>query len=163
MLRTLLVLGWVCSLVLLAGGLATAAGTASSSSSGATSAKKPSDFKSVGDDDDSADAAKDAAASVKDEKPVLSDNEEIQTGTVSVIRKNGLNEVFFKDLKESYFIPSGSKNYGIYKAFMDAQKKTSKVTFRANKKSRQVISMEDASADPKNKSPDAGALSGGSK
>jgi hypothetical protein len=122
--------------------------------------KKISDFKDVGGEDIEVtekptkgstqdDATEAAAATVKDEKPALKENEEMLSGTVNVIRKLGMTEVFFKDLKDSYFIPSGSKNYSIYKAFEESNKKGNKVSFKANKKSRQVISIEDGSADAK--------------
>lgn len=68
--------------------------------------------------------------------------EESLSGTVKLIRKIGMTEVFFTDLKESYFIPSGSKNYSIFKAFSESQKKGTKVSFKVNKKSRQVVDIE---------------------
>jgi hypothetical protein len=112
--------------------------------------KKITDFQPVGDDDsensETADAKK-IAESIKEVKPKLNDNEETLTGTVSVMRRNNnMTEAFFKDLKESYFVPSGSKNYEVFKALQDSSKKGTKVTFKANKKSRQVISLEDAPA-----------------
>lgn len=74
--------------------------------------------------------------------------EESLSGTVKVMRKNGMTEVFFSDLKESYFIPSGSKNYGIFKALTESQKRGSKVSFKVNKKSRQVLDIEASTPTP---------------
>ncbi|MBC7371154.1 MAG: hypothetical protein H7326_06295 [Bdellovibrionaceae bacterium] len=129
--------------------------------------KKISDFKEVGGEDDAPTShSKEAVAadSAEAEKPKLKDTEEILTGTVTVMRKITLTEAFFKELKDSYYIPSGSKNYPIFKAFTESSKKGTKVTFKANKKSRQVISMEDAPvpvtpANPATPKSDAGTSS----
>ena len=107
--------------------------------------KGPTDFKPV----EGEDVAESVAVSESEsEKPKLKDTEEVLTGTVTVMRKITLTEAFFKDLKESYYIPAGSKNYPIFKAFTESSKKGTAVTFKVNKKSRQVISMEDAPANP---------------
>lgn len=108
-----------------------------------TGTKEITDFQEVGEEEDSVEEE-------AEKKPVLGENEELLSGRVSVIRKLGSTEVFFKDLKDSYYIPSGAKNYSIYKAFEASSKKGNKVHFKANKKSRQVISLEDEGSASKN-------------
>lgn len=66
--------------------------------------------------------------------------EEVQlAGQPKIIRNMGKLEVFFKDLSDSYFIPSGNKQYEINKIFEQAIKKGTIVSFKAGKKSRQII------------------------
>jgi len=114
----------------------------------AADTKKVSDFKEVGgEDSDAGEVSKAEAQSEKENKvgrPSLKENEEVMSGTVNVIRKIDMTEVFFKDLKESYFIPSGSKNYSIYKAMEQSQKKGTKISFKVNTKSRRIVDLSEA-------------------
>ncbi|RYZ78932.1 MAG: hypothetical protein EOP06_28145 [Proteobacteria bacterium] len=116
---------------------------------------KPSDFKPVGDDVDSKvevqskKKPKDAADAnteepVDEKKPELKPNEEMISGTVNVIRKITMTEVFFKDLKESYFIAPGSASYGVFRALEQSRKTGKPVAMKVNKKSRQIISIDEA-------------------
>lgn len=96
-----------------------------------------SDFKEVGEETQE-------AAAEEVEKTKLGENEKILSGTVRVIRKIELTEVFFKDLNDSYFIPSGRAYSSIYKALEESMKKGTSVSFKANTKSRRVLSLESA-------------------
>jgi hypothetical protein len=106
---------------------------------------KASDFKEVKVDEQEVSASEEET-----EKPKLNghlnDSEEILSGTVRVIRKIGMIEVFFKDLKESYYIPSGGQHSAIFKALDESRKKGTPVSFKANTKSRRVLSLETAPA-----------------
>jgi hypothetical protein len=108
---------------------------------------KASDFKEVGADEQEISSGENNKSLQKEEeaeKPKLEENEEILSGTVRVIRKIEMTEVFFKDIKDSYYIPSGSKYSSIYKALNESMKKGTQVSFKANTKSRRVISLESA-------------------
>jgi len=121
---------------------------AAATEAAAKKTSKGSGFVEIGDEaEDAAESAE--IAEKKEEKPALKDTEEILSGTVKIMRKNGLTEAFFKDLKESYFIPSGAMNHTIFKAFEASSKTGKKVTFKANKKSRQVLSLESDAPDKK--------------
>jgi hypothetical protein len=107
---------------------------------------KASDFKEVLSSDE-AEVTEGAAASVEEEpKVVLKDNEQILSGSVRVLRKIDKTEVFFKDLKDSYFISSGTNYSSLFKAFDQSQKDGKPVSFKVNTKSRQVLSLESAPA-----------------
>lgn len=82
------------------------------------------------------------------------ENEATLTGTVRVMRKIEHTEVFFKDLPDSYVIPSGNKYSSIYNAMTESQKNGTAVTFRANTKSRRVLSMEAAGEKNRDKTGD---------
>lgn len=118
-----------------------------------TSGMAASDFKEV-------ESADDVAATVKIEKSAEGDSaadteskknpDEVSlSGTVNVIRKISVTEVFFKDLKDSYVIPSGSQHSQIYKALEESRKKGTPVSFRANSKSRRIVSIESGSSEKK--------------
>lgn len=114
---------------------------------------KASDFKDVGGEEES--AAEDAghkSTSSEAAKPAVAENEELVSGTVRVIRKLTMTEVFFKDLKDSYFIPSGANYSSIYKACQESEKKGSPVGLKVNNKSRRILSVESSAI----KSPAAG-------
>ncbi len=96
------------------------------------------DFKEVGEGNQE--------AILDTERPKASDNEELLSGTVRVIRKIEMTEVFFKDLKDSYYIPSGNKYSSIYKALDESMKKGTQVSFKANAKSRRILSLESTPA-----------------
>jgi hypothetical protein len=115
---------------------------------------KASDFKEVISQDET-DVSQEAAASVEEEpKVVLKDNEQILSGSVRVLRKIDKTEVFFKDLKDSYYISSGTNYSSLFKAFDQSQKDGKAVSFKVNTKSRQVLSLESAPV----KSPSAPAV-----
>ncbi|MGZ3743207.1 MAG: hypothetical protein ACXWRE_01995 [Pseudobdellovibrionaceae bacterium] len=99
---------------------------------------KASDFKEVGEDSPEIKEVEEKSSN----PPVLSSEEAILSGTVRVIRKIDMTEAFFKDLKDSYFIPSGSKYSSIYKALDESMKKGTAVSFKANTKSRRILSVE---------------------
>lgn len=80
----------------------------------------------------------------EDVKTALKDNEEILSGTVRVIRRIEMTEVFFKDLNGSYIIPSGPQYSSIYKALEESQKKGGAVSFKANTKTRRILTLEDS-------------------
>lgn len=106
---------------------------------------KASDFKEIGADEEAEVTTPDAAESTDlAAKPPLAANEELVSGTVRVIRKMGMTEVFFKDLKDSYFIPSGANYSTIYKACQESEKKGQPVSFKVNSKSRRILSLEAA-------------------
>jgi hypothetical protein len=94
---------------------------------------KAGDFVELGDD---------SSPPLVQPAPV-NENEKTFSGTVRVLRKIDHTEVFFKDLPDSYVIPSGNSYSSIYKAFMNSQKTGASVTFKANIKSRRVLSIED--------------------
>lgn len=83
------------------------------------------------------------ASSLEEGLPVLKKNEEILSGRVRVMRKIDRTEVFFLDLKDSYFLPGGSAYSSLYRAFAESQKNGQAVTFKVNTKSRQVLSLEE--------------------
>jgi len=85
-----------------------------------------------------------SAFSAEEGPPVLKKNEEILSGRVRVMRKIDRTEVFFLDLKDSYFLPGGSASSSLYKAFAESQKNGQAVTFKVNTKSRQVLSLEES-------------------
>lgn len=106
-----------------------------------------SDFKEVLSEDDAPggsekDPAKNSQESVQASS--LKENEALLSGHVRVMRKIDKTEVFFKDLKDSYIIPSGSSYGGLFKAFEQSQKKGTTVHFKANIKTRQILSLESA-------------------
>ncbi|WP_413287523.1 hypothetical protein [Bdellovibrio sp. HCB337] len=107
---------------------------------------KNAGFKEVhSSDESSTETSSDSeAASTKEEEPkvVLKENEEILSGTVRIIRKIDETEVFFKDIKDSYFIPSSPSHNAIFKALSESQKKGTSVSFKANTKTRRIVSME---------------------
>lgn len=115
---------------------------------------KASDFKDVGAEEEGTVESGEAPSKETDAaKPRLGENEEMVSGTVRIIRKLDMTEVFFKDLKDSYFIPSGA-NYGsIFKACQESEKKGSPVGLKVNNKSRRILSVESSAA----KSPAVGA------
>jgi len=103
---------------------------------------KASDFKELGTEDEHEETAATATSAAESTKPATNENEELVSGTVRIIRKIEMTEVFFKDLKDSYFIPSGA-NYGsIYKACQESEKKGSRVGLKVNKKTRRILSVE---------------------
>lgn len=99
-------------------------------------------------DESDVESSSDAETSSSESEPkvVLKEDEEILSGTVRIIRKIDNTEVFFKDIKDSYIIPSGSGYSTIFKAMEQSQKKGSAVSFKANTKSRRVLSMESSKA-----------------
>jgi len=107
---------------------------------------KASDFKEVISGDES--EVTEGAPAKEDEEPkvVLKDNEQILSGSVRVLRKIDKTEVFFKDLKDSYYISSGNNYSSLFKAFDQSQKDGKPVSFKVNTKSRQVLSLESAPA-----------------
>lgn len=114
-------------------------------SSSSSSLPKAGDFVEV----DSADSAEDSAANEETAAaPEMNPDEAVLTGTVRVMRKLNHTEVFFKDLKDSYIIPSGNSYYSLYKAFNDSEKTGSAVSFKANTKARRVLSLADGPASP---------------
>jgi hypothetical protein len=114
---------------------------------------KASDFKDVGSEDESAtEDSNTKTTSSEGAKPAMAENEELVSGTVRVIRKLTMTEVFFKDLKDSYFIPSGMNYSSIYKACQESEKKGSPVGLKVNTKSRRILSVESSAV----KSPAAG-------
>jgi hypothetical protein len=108
------------------------------------SAKKSGGFVEIGEgaDDGAADSSTEDTAA----KPALKDNEQVLSGTVRVMRKNGLTEVFFKDLPESYFVPSGVGYSSLYKSLAESEKKGTAVSFKVNTKSRRILSLEDSAS-----------------
>lgn len=100
---------------------------------------KASDFKEVGEAEEVS-----TPSEVAPEAAKLAASEQIFSGTVRVIRKIDMTEVFFKDLKDSYYIPSGSQYSSIYKALDESMKKGTAVGFKANTKSRRILSLESA-------------------
>jgi len=102
---------------------------------------KASDFKDVGGDESSV-AEETADATGDSAKPQLAEGESLVSGTVRVIRKLNMTEVFFKDLKDSYFIPSGGEYNSIYKACQESEKKGIAVGLKVNTKSRRILSVE---------------------
>lgn len=121
---------------------------------------KASDFKNVDEDetatssDKSTEKSTDKTTTAEDEKSKLGENEEVVSGTVRVIRRIQMTEVFFKDLKDSYFIPSGSNYSSIYKACQESEKKGAPVGMKVNTKSRRILSLEQVAP---TKSPATGA------
>lgn len=114
---------------------------------------KASDFKDVGSDEDSvSEESTEKSSGTETAKPKTAENEEMVSGTVRVIRKLDMTEVFFKDLKDSYFIPSGAGYSSIYKACQESEKKGSPVGLKVNTKSRRILSVESSAV----KSPAAG-------
>lgn len=104
---------------------------------------KASDFKDIGSEDEAATEDTNGKTSGSEAaKPAMADNEELVSGTVRVIRKLTMTEVFFKDLKDSYFIPSGANYSSIYKACQESEKKGSPVGLKVNTKSRRILSVE---------------------
>lgn len=117
---------------------------------------KASDFKDIGSGDsatdkttsktsdkaDKVDTDKKDGVDGDESKPNLKDNEEVLSGTVHIMRKAGQTEVFFKDLKESYYIPSGNNHNAIFKACETSQNKGTKMSFKANTKTRQILSLQ---------------------
>ncbi|HEY8270642.1 MAG TPA: hypothetical protein VIG33_07110 [Pseudobdellovibrionaceae bacterium] len=99
-----------------------------------------SDFKEVGEEiQEVQEVSKD-----EERRPQLGENEKILSGTVRIIRKLEMTEVFFKDLNDSYYIPSGRGYSAIYKALEESSKKGTPVSFKANTKNRRVLSLESA-------------------
>lgn len=114
---------------------------------------KASDFKDVSSEDESVtEDSNGKTTSSEGAKPAMAENEELVSGTVRVIRKLTMTEVFFKDLKDSYFIPSGMNYSSIYKACQESEKKGSPVGLKVNTKSRRILSVESSAV----KSPAAG-------
>lgn len=112
-----------------------------------------SDFKEIGEE-----TSEEVSGEVSEEAAVkLEANEEVLSGTVRVLRKIGMTEVFFKDLKESYYIPSGRNYSSIFKACEDSAKKNSRISFKVNSKSRRILSLEQA---PAGKETSSGATGG---
>lgn len=115
-------------------------------------------------DETPTESVKDSETAKKDEEPkvILKENEEVLSGTVRVIRRINDTEVFFKDLKDSYIIQSGSNYSSIFKALDNSQKKGTAVSFKANTKSRRILSLESASTKsaPATSSSDGSAKSG---
>lgn len=104
---------------------------------------KASDFKDVGSDEDAVTEESDSNSSDSaTAKPKMAENEELVSGTVRVIRKLSMTEVFFKELKDSYFIPSGAGYSAIYKACQESEKKGIQVGLKVNTKSRRILSVE---------------------
>jgi hypothetical protein len=134
---------------------ATNAGSAGAASTANQS--KAGDFVEIGGTDE-ADTTRSAGASADgksakgsvhagdDEaaKPAFKENEQIKSGTVRVLRKLGMTEAFFKDLPDSYLIPSGPNYSGIYKALSESEKSGTPVSFKVNTKSRRILSLEEA-------------------
>lgn len=108
--------------------------------------EKASDFQEVG----SADEGEEGPSAKKETKPAAAENEKLLSGTVRVMRKIGVTEVFFKDLSDSYVIPSGRHYSSLYKAFNESQKKGHKVSFRANTKTRHILTFEETPAESSN-------------
>lgn len=105
-----------------------------------------SDFKEIGEET-SEEVSGEVSGEVSEEAAVMLEaNEEVLSGTVRVLRKIGMTEVFFKDLKESYYIPSGRNYSSIFKACEDSAKKNSRISFKVNSKSRRILSLEQAPA-----------------
>jgi hypothetical protein len=119
--------------------------TATTSAGSSSSAGKAGGFVEIGGTDE-ADTPKNAGAGAdgKSAKPALKENEQIKSGTVRVLRKLGMTEAFFKDLPDSYLIPSGPSYSGIYKALSESEKSGTPVSFKVNTKSRRILSLEEA-------------------
>ncbi len=119
----------------------------------ALATQKGSDFKEVGLEDEVVSEKSDKSSSTEVAKPPqLGENEELVSGTVRVVRKLEMTEVFFKDLKDSYFIPSGGQYSSIFKACQDSEKKGVMIGLRVNTKSRRILAVESSAI----KSPAAG-------
>ena len=65
------------------------------------------------------------------------------SGTPRMVRKIGKTEVFFKDLKESYFIPSGLAHNRVLSTVQKAIKNNSPIRFRAHGVSRDILTIEE--------------------
>lgn len=111
------------------------------------SSAKASDFKPIDEEETSSELSSGAGGD-KASKPALKENEEVLTGTPTVIRNMGGTEVFFKDLSDSYYISSGSHYNEVFTAMKAGTEKNSKVTFKVNKKSRRILSLEEAPPAP---------------
>ena len=118
----------------------------------AFAAQKGSDFKEVGTEDEVVSEGGDKVSSAEAAKPQLGENEELVSGTVRVIRKLEMTEVFFKELKDSYFIPRGGQYSSIFKACQESEKKGSPIGLKVNTKSRRILAIESSAV----KSPAAG-------
>lgn len=112
---------------------------------------KASDFQEVGVGD--GEAAEATVVSDQEENNTLGVDEALVSGTVRVMRKIAMTEVFFKDLKDSYFIPSGGGYSAIFKACQESEKKGTPVGLKVNTKSRRILSVEESAA----KKPASGA------
>jgi hypothetical protein len=104
--------------------------------------QKASDFKEVGVEDEAVSESSGKMNSTEAAKAQLGENEQLVSGTVRVIRKLEMTEVFFKDLKDSYFIPSGNQYNSIFKACQESEKKGSPVGLKVNTKSRRILAIE---------------------
>lgn len=118
--------------------------TATTSAGSSSSASKAGDFVEIGTDEAATPKNAGAGADGKSAKPALKENEQIKSGTVRVLRKLGMTEAFFKDLPDSYLIPSGPNYSGIYKALSESEKSGTPVSFKVNIKSRRILSLEEA-------------------
>lgn len=110
-----------------------------------------SDFKEVGAEETATESEGDSAGLERMDTQVsdaaalkLENNEQIISGTVRVLRKIDMTEVFFKDHKDSYYIPSGRNYSSIFKACQESAKKNTPISFKVNTKSRRILSMEQA-------------------
>lgn len=141
--------------------LAMSTGFGASPTATKKSLPKAGDFVELGGDSDSGGEVKAGVTAGEDSAAAsaLAPNEKLLTGTVRIIRKIQYTEAFFKDINDSYIIPSGNAYPSIYTAFLESQKKGTAVSFKVNTKSKRVISIEDT---PPTTGVASEAVSGGS-
>lgn len=63
-----------------------------------------------------------------------------KSGIPRLVRSSPRTEVFFTDLKDSYWIAQDSKHNILMKEFMDAAKKNKSISFQFDEDSRKIIS-----------------------